>query len=76
MTTGWKAARDSRRPHKTQELRKQGGRPTISKRRRQSVKDSNTAMRLRDELIHGKSPELLHREQVRERRKKAFIRNG
>ena len=36
MNTGWRAASDSRRPHKSQELRKSGGKSTISKRRRDS----------------------------------------
>ena len=47
MTTGWKAARDSRRPHKKQELHKRARQPNVSKRRRTSVKDSNAAMRLK-----------------------------
>ena len=51
MNTGWRAASDSRRPHKTQELRMNGGKSTVSKRRRQSVKDSNSAMRLRGQLV-------------------------
>ena len=46
-----------------------GGKSTVSKRRRQSVKDSNSAMRLRGQLIHGKSDELLHKEEDAERRK-------
>ena len=73
MNTGWRAASDSRRPHKSQELRKSGGKSTISKRRRQSIKDSNAALRLRGELTQGKSPELLRREETAERRKRDFI---
>ena len=69
MNTGWRAASDSRRPHKSQELRKSGGKSTISKRRRQSVKDSNSALRLRGQLTEGKSDELLRREQESERQK-------
>ena len=76
MNTGWRAASDSRRPHKTQELRMNGGKSTVSKRRRQSVKDSNSAMRLRGQLIHGKSDELLRREQETEDRKRRFIKTG
>ena len=75
MNTGWRAASDSRRPHKSQELRKSGGKSTVSKRRRQSVKDSNSAMRLRGQLMQGKSDELLRREDEAERRKRDFI-NG
>ena len=76
MNTGWRAASDSRRPHKTQELRMNGGKSTVSKRRRQSVKDSNSAMRLRGQLIHGKSEELLRREQEAEDKKRRFIKTG
>ena len=76
MNTGWRAASDSRRPHKTQELLKNGGKSTVSKRRRQSVKDSNSAMRLRGQLIQGKSDELLRREQEAEDRKRRFIKTG
>ena len=53
-----------------------GGKSTVSKRRRQSVKDSNSAMRLRGQLIHGKSDELLRREQESEDRKRRFIKTG
>ena len=62
------------RPHKSQELRKSGGKSTISKRRRQSVKDSNSALRLRGQLIQGKSGELLRREDDAERRRREFIK--
>ena len=76
MNTGWRAARDSRRPHKSQELRKKGAKTTISKRRRQSVKDSNAALRLRGEIFQGKSEELLRREEAAQQRKRTFIKGG
>ncbi len=47
MTTGWKAARDSRRAHTKQTLKKHPPSTTISKRRRTSAKDSNSAMRMK-----------------------------
>ena len=74
--TGWKAAKISRRPHKSQELRKRGAKAAVSKKRRISVKDSNNALRLRGLLPGGRSQELQRRESERERRKRDFIRNG
>ena len=63
ITTGWKAARDSRRPHKQQALRRKGAKNTISKRRRQSIKDFDPVLRFRGELTNGRSMELIRREQ-------------
>ena len=47
MTTGWKAARDSRRAGKKQDLKRNPPTANISKRRRTSVKDSNSALRMK-----------------------------
>ena len=47
MTTGWKAARDSRRPSKKQDLKRRPPSVSVSKRRRNSVKDSNSALRMK-----------------------------
>lgn len=47
MTTGWKAAADSRRAHTKSKLKKKPPSGNISKRRRTSSKDINSAMRLK-----------------------------
>ena len=47
MTTGWKAAASSRRPHSKAKLKKRPPTLGVSKRRRNSAKDSNSAMRMK-----------------------------
>ena len=45
MTTGWKSAHDARRPHTRSRLKKRPPSSNISKKRRRSVKDQNSAMK-------------------------------
>lgn len=47
MAQGWKAAADSRRPHTKTKLKRRPPTANISKRRRNSAKDSNAAMRMK-----------------------------
>ena len=47
MTTGWKAASESRRPHSKDKLKKHPSSLNPSKKRRTSVADSNRALRLK-----------------------------
>ena len=47
MTTGWKAASESWRAHTKAKLKRNPPSSNISKRRRTSVKDSDSAMRKR-----------------------------
>ena len=50
MNTGWKAARQSRRPHSKQKLRRHPPNTRISRKRRTAAKNSNAALRLRGQL--------------------------
>ena len=47
MQTGWRAARKSRRAHTRSELKKHPPTSNVAVRRRRSVKDSNSAMRMK-----------------------------
>ena len=47
MNTGWKAAANSRRPHSKLLLKKHPPSSNVSRKRRVSVKDSNSALRLK-----------------------------
>ena len=47
MNTGWKAAKKSRRPHSKARLEKHPPSSNISKKRRTSVKDSNSSLRMK-----------------------------
>ena len=47
MTTGWKAASESRRPHSKAKLKKHPSSLNPSKKKRTSVADSNRALRLK-----------------------------
>ena len=47
MNTGWKAAAGARRPHTKAKLKRHPPSSNISKRRRNSAKDSNSAMRMK-----------------------------
>ena len=45
--TGWKADASNRRPHRKSRLKKRPPTGSISKKRRTSAKNSNSAMRLK-----------------------------
>ena len=46
-STGWRAASDSRRAHAKQALKKKPPSSKVSKKRRNSAKDSNSALRMK-----------------------------
>jgi hypothetical protein len=44
---GWRASRESRRPHTRERLKRRARTPGVSRKRRTSVKDRERAMRLK-----------------------------
>ena len=47
MTTGWRAARRARRPHTRRRLKEKPRTARASRKRRQSVRDSERALRMK-----------------------------